>query len=141
MKRINYLLLVSIVISSFLSSCLYHEYDELPRLRIRNNSDIAVYYVWSPYFPDTTFLGEPSPFYNKNYQKIEAHTLQKKNSRAFDKSQFMSEELDTIDLCILDAEVVETVPWDTIKKYDLVLKRYLLSESDLDAVDWIIDYP
>ncbi len=44
-------------------------------------------------------------------------------------------------LTLLDAAVVESTPWDTICKKDMVLKRYKLSVADLMRMDFTVTYP
>jgi hypothetical protein len=41
----------------------------------------------------------------------------------------------------LDKEVVDTVPWDTIRSKYLILKRYDVSFDDMEKMNWTITYP
>ncbi len=42
---------------------------------------------------------------------------------------------------ILDAHTVETIPWDSITRNKLYLKRYELDDADMEAMGWKITYP
>jgi len=42
---------------------------------------------------------------------------------------------------IFDAHTIETTPWDSIVKHYMVLKRYQLTKSDMEKMNWIITYP
>jgi hypothetical protein len=46
----------------------------------------------------------------------------------------------TMQVYIFDADVIENTPWDTIVKYNMVLKRYQFTESELEQKDWEIIY-
>ena len=48
---------------------------------------------------------------------------------------------DTLKFYILDAFVVENTPWEVVARDYLVLKRYDLSLSDLQKLDWRVTYP
>jgi hypothetical protein len=42
---------------------------------------------------------------------------------------------------IFDTNVLETTPWDTVKKNYIILKKYELTKAQLDSADWYINYP
>ena len=42
---------------------------------------------------------------------------------------------------ILDADVVENEPWDSIVVHYKVLKRYQFTEQDLQNHSWTLTYP
>ncbi len=46
-----------------------------------------------------------------------------------------------LNIYIFDAEVIENTPWETVVRDYLVLKRYDLSLSDLQRLDWLVTYP
>ncbi len=48
---------------------------------------------------------------------------------------------DTHSIYIFDAEVIENTPWETVVRDYLVLKRYDLSLSDLQRLNWQVTYP
>ena len=48
---------------------------------------------------------------------------------------------DTFMIYVFDANILNTIPWDTIRKYDMYLKRYDLSLQDLKNSNWTITYP
>lgn len=44
-------------------------------------------------------------------------------------------------ITVFDYEVIRNNSWDTIKKYDLVEKRYLLDIDLLEQNDYVLTYP
>ena len=42
---------------------------------------------------------------------------------------------------IFDSDVIENEPWDTIVKYNKFLKRYQFTQSELEKMNWEINYP
>ncbi len=44
-------------------------------------------------------------------------------------------------ITVFDDEVIRNISWDTIKKYDLVEKRYLLDIDLLEQNDYVLTYP
>jgi hypothetical protein len=42
---------------------------------------------------------------------------------------------------IFDAAIVDTTPWETIKKNYLILKRYDLTLKELDSLNFKVIYP
>ncbi|MGI6343222.1 MAG: hypothetical protein ACOXZ9_09655 [Bacteroidales bacterium] len=44
-------------------------------------------------------------------------------------------------ITVFDDEVIRNNSWDTIKKYDLVEKRYLLDIDLLEQNDYVLTYP
>ena len=53
----------------------------------------------------------------------------------------MFESHDTLMIFIFDEATLKTVPWDTIRKNYMILKRYDLSLEDLVKMDWRVTYP
>ncbi len=56
-------------------------------------------------------------------------------------SLFAEHYADTLNIYIFDAEVIENTPWETVVRDYLVLKRYDLSLSDLQRLNWQVTYP
>ena len=48
---------------------------------------------------------------------------------------------DTLMIYVLDVKTLGILPWDTIVKKTLILKRYDLSLQDLETQNWSITYP
>jgi len=42
---------------------------------------------------------------------------------------------------IFDAHTIETTPWDSIVKHNMILKRYQLTKTDMEKSNWTITYP
>lgn len=43
-------------------------------------------------------------------------------------------------LFLFDAQVAETIPWDTVREKEMYLKKYVFSIEDLSALNWSIVY-
>ena len=48
---------------------------------------------------------------------------------------------DEVYVYIFDAELIENTPWEVVTRDYLVLKRYDLTLSDLQRLDWRVTYP
>ena len=124
MINVGALLMLFISLSS--SSC--HK-EEHRYIYIKNSSDKNIYYRFSFAYPDTT-LGKSDP---DNYKvNSKSQTFTTANVFAFNT---------TTQLFIFDANTVESTPWDSIVKHYTVLKRYQLTKSDMEKMNWTITYP
>ena len=102
-----------------------------------NNSNKDLYYYAGENYPDTNIL---------NYNPIvtEYYLINKKttgciNTRSCFENKFNS--FPKLIYFIYDAEVLKTVPWDTVMKKYMILKRYEFSEKELNDNNWTITYP
>lgn len=107
---------------------------------IVNNSDKAIYFDFSFRYPDTLTL-DPSPVTAGDYYKIERKSTHKHLKRDCFEYDFKSSNSGIIMYYIYDAQTLETVPWDTVVKKYMILKRYDLTLKDLDNLNWTITYP
>lgn len=113
-------------------------------LNLLNNSSTDVYYFFEILYPDTTISENLSIMVNnKNVYKLNS-----KDTKPFYtgyrvpwETQFMDASSDTLMFFILDANVVESNHWDSVKANYMILKRYDLSFDDLERMDWTIIYP
>ena len=110
------------------------------KFRLRNNSNLPVYIYYSRFYPDTSFQYIPNPKLNPEIFRVEANTIQGYHYVSPSKS-FFDQNLDTLMVFVFDAYTLETISWDTVKAKNLILKRYYLSEEDLDQMKWIVNYP
>ena len=100
-------------------------------IEIVNNSDESIdFYVDSSYV-----LRKNSPFSNLQLY------IKPKSSKKFH-SWWLSEfrTFSSLYLFIFDLNVLDTVPWDSIRKYELYW-REKLTKAKLDSLNWTITYP
>ncbi|MGV8091910.1 MAG: hypothetical protein AB2L24_08610 [Mangrovibacterium sp.] len=133
-------ILIVIIGIALLSSRCWDE-DCHDKITIINNSDNAIYFDYSYRYPDTLLVY--NPVVNPTSYKIEAHSLeveQKSHGSCFD-GIISGSPGGKIMFFIYDANTLETTPWDTVVKHYMILKRYDLTEQDLDSMGWTITYP
>ena len=107
------------------------------KLKITKNSEKVIYFVDSYAYPDTSFDYNPiqcPEFFRVNPGDTES-------DRTSDTREGEFELIDTLMIFIFDEETLKTVPWDTIQKRYMILKRYDLSLEDLQGMNWRITYP
>ena len=46
-----------------------------------------------------------------------------------------------ISYVFFDAKIVETIPFDTVFKYNMMLGSKIFTKEQLDSLDWTITYP
>ena len=106
---------------------------------LKNNSDNAIYFERSYTYPDT-ILRDAGLVKDPNNYKIEKYSENTSDTRGC-YEYIMQNDYPIIMLFIYDAQTLETTPWDTVAKNYLVLKRYDLSLTDLQRMNWTITYP
>lgn len=114
----------------------YYDY----RLKVINKSSMTIYAEYSMSPIDTLLPFTQSPF-NHSPDKAAPNgtiTLIRGGSweGAFD--EVVNQKLI---IFIFDAAVADSVPWETIKKDYLILKRYDLTLKDLDSLNFEVIYP
>jgi hypothetical protein len=111
------------------------------RLVIVNNSSNPIYvingdeyhdteYVYVNYYPGNT----PAEFRIEEFNEI-IYETPSGGWEHFDESN------DTLAFYFFDADVIETIDWDSIKSNYLILDRYDYTFEDLVNIDWRIEYP
>ncbi len=136
MKQIVFLFVLIV----FLTACGKLDGTDY-RLKIKNNTAKYIYYYDIYTYPDTS-IGEINiPRVKDNYEV-------KPNSENSIPTQVVWERIfendlpsDTLSIFIFNEDVINEVPWDTVKVQYLVLKRYDLSLEDLKQMNWTITYP
>ncbi len=68
------------------------------------------------------------------------HTLKARDTIKF-KTWMTANLMDYFVLFYYDENIVNTIPWDTIRTKYMILKRYDLSIEDLERMNWTITYP
>ena len=108
-------------------------------IRICNNSDMDIYFrqgnceggIFDSY--DIRV----SPIDNK----IFAYECKNEYSPSFEVDmEYWCSEL-KISYVFFDAKIVETIPFDTIFKYNMMLGSKIFTKEQLDSLDWTITYP
>jgi len=132
---INNLILLTMFVTLSASSC--NNKEELHRyIYLINSSDKAVFYGLSYAYPDTSLKKiEDAPGNNGSI----AYKINVGKQTTLPAASFAYNP--TMQLFIFDADVIENTPWDSIVAYNMVLKRYQFTESDMEKANWTINYP
>ena len=109
------------------------------RMKITNNSNSAIYFNYSFAFPDTTLRPEDNPVTSDDFYRIQSGETVTNPIMGRWESKF--DISDTLMIFIFDETTLKTVPWDTVRKNYMILKRYDLSLEDLVRMDWRVTYP
>lgn len=137
MKKVSHKILLYSVIALFiLVQC--DQWDN--RMMIINNSSHTIYFYDSFAYPDTTLRSEDNPINSPETNSVLAGaTLTNRIKQGGWEGEFKYH--DTLMIFIFDETTLKTIPWDTIRKNYMILKRYDLSLEDLVKLDWIVTYP
>jgi hypothetical protein len=128
--------IICIYIFVVISGC-YRDYNLKSVKFINNNSNVSVFFTRSNAFPDTSL----SDIGFCCSDKLNPKTSCVSNLLDGWEDEFKRNENKMLMIFVLDAQVVETVPWDTVEKQYPVLKRYDLTMEDMDSLNWTITYP
>ncbi len=131
---LKYLIIFTFFVSLCSSSC--HKSEMYQKIHLKNNSSKAVYYEISYDFPDT-ILKKSEDFPGQNGSI--AYKIESGEQSYMKASHFVYNP--TLQLFILDADVIEHESMDSIVAHYKVLKRYQFTESDMEKVNWTISYP
>jgi len=132
MKYIS-LLTIFVFLVIIINSCWRYKDDYPNDLTIKNLSNATIYYGVSCSYPDTDDFNNiiAKPLKNNGFYKI----------RSMDSSIFRTRFLifnPVAQIFIFDADVIEKVPWDSISKNYMVLRRYQFTEDSLKKWNWEI---
>jgi hypothetical protein len=112
-----------------------HDKDEHRYIYLQNKSNKNIYYGLSSSYPDTSLTKiEDHPGNNGSI----AYKVRIGNETTLPAAFFALNS--TMQLFIFDADIIENNPWDSIAKYNRILKRYQYTESDMQKCDWTISY-
>lgn len=135
---------MKIMIRSFLlimlfTGCWRNYYDT--RLTFINNSQKSIYVSISDIYKDTNYVFvNYNPANMPNEYKILPNET-KVPIKPIGSWEKVYSNQSKLSFYVFDAQIMETIPWDTIKAKYLVLKRYDLSLKDLQQMNWTIIYP
>jgi hypothetical protein len=133
-------ILITIIGIALLASRCWDE-DCHDEINIINNSDNIIYFDFSYRYPDTMLIENPVP--GRKYARINSHSSGREQDIYGDcfEGAISGSPGGKIMFFIYDANTLETTPWDTIVKHYMILKRYDLTEQDLDSMGWTVTYP
>lgn len=127
MNRFFFLLVVTTVTYSCCKEEIHYN------LVIKNMSNKAISISWGDYYPDTTLR---CPLGYINLSENQECKLSRRNGWENDFKYYSY-----LQIFVMDSEICQTTPCDTIKKYNEILKRYQLTLDDIKQVGWVISYP
>ena len=117
--------IIILVLVSFLLYACPEPIETYPTIFIKNKSDKDIYF-WargkSPILdwkPNNNFL----------IIKNQIGTLEGDNSGTY-----------TIYIWLFDRKLIDSIPWEQVKRKNLYLKRYDLTTQDLERMNWEIIY-
>jgi len=111
------------------------------RLQIQNLSDKSIYGYIHFSFPDSSIYDYPPNLDSFNLKANPNKTLTIGNGCCWEGTFKQEIKSDTLMIFIFDAKVLESTPWDTVRKNYMILARYDLTYKDLVKFDWTIPYP
>ena len=105
----------------------------------KTNKDILYNFSPKPY-PDTTLFEGSSPF--SDLQQYNLLLLYANSSKNLNDAWLASFEMDPrpIMLFFFSRDTIDQVPWEKVTSEYNILKRYDLSKSTLDYLNWTIEY-
>ncbi len=133
------IVIVSLVL--FVTGCW--EYKNTPSnhqiLRICNHSDMDIYFSQGNceggIFDNYDISATPQMF------KIYAYECKNEYSPSFEVDmEYWCKEL-KLSYVFFDAKILETIPFDTVFKYNMMLGSKIFTKEQLDSLDWTITYP
>ncbi len=132
-------IIISLVL--FVTGCW--EYKNTPSnhqiIRICNHSDMDIYFSQGNceggIFDNYDISATPQMF------KIYAYECKNEYSPSFEiDMEYWCKEL-KISYVFYDAKILETIPFDTVFKYNMMLGSKIFTKEQLDSLDWTITYP
>lgn len=129
MNKISFLAFIGITFVS----CYVDHYS---KVNIINKSNYSIYYALSYSFPDTGLSRIDFVPYSGGNQ---THKILSHDGKTEGRGEFNINP--TTLVFIFDAHTIETTPWDSIVKQYMVLKRYQITEGELQKSNWTITYP
>ena len=134
------IVIISLVL--FVTGCW--EYKNTPSnhqiLRICNHSDMDIYFrrgnCEGGIFDNYDISATPQVY------KVYAYTCKNAYSPSFEVDIEYSGCLEPrISYVFFDAKILETIPFDTVFKYNMMLGSKIFTKEQLDSLDWTTTYP
>ena len=130
---INFILII------LLSSCDTNDSYFDNRLKVVNNSQNSIYADFYQSYPDTSL--SLLFHFSSDQHKINPGGRISLGRGGDWETAFKDDINQKLIILIFDGNTIETVPWDTIRKKYLVLKRYDLTLDSLKKLNWVVTYP
>ena len=133
------IVIISLVL--FVTGCW--EYRNTPSnhqiIRICNHSDMDIYFrrgnCEGGIFDNYDISVTPQVY------KVYAYECKNEYSPSFEVDmEYWCKEL-KISYVFFDAKILETIPFDTVFKYNMMLGSKIFTKEQLDSLDWTITYP
>ena len=134
-------IIITVSLVLFLTGCW--EYKNTPSnhqiLRICNHSDMDIYFRQGDceggIFDNYNISLSPREF------KIFAYECKNEYRESFEADmKYWCKEL-KLSYVFFDAKILETIPFDTVFKYNMMLGSKIFTKEQLDSLDWTITYP
>ena len=146
MKYSILIFLVSLMLTLLASQCNYKDTEDCHKsITIANNSDYELYMTISSTYPDSLCsicFGSNDPSSNP---PTPPHTMSKyyvlRPGNCLERRIGLTNEQGIWMFFLFDNQVIQTVPWDTIVKYRMYLRKYDMTVDDLRNSNWTITYP
>ena len=124
------------------TTCIDDDKNHHSMIKIINNSTKGIYYRMNTIYKnsDTLFISD----YNPVLDKLNFYCDTNGSNKIWTRSTFEGDfkrGAEYLQIIIFDEEIIQTIPFDTIRKYDMTLKRYNLTLEDLQALRWEVTYP
>jgi hypothetical protein len=138
MKRINILVIISIWLLCTANNCNRENCHKV--INFINNSSKEVY-IHGGNYPDTLFYGLfPNPNLNPNIFRVKSGESNNNAAGVRHRCHDASVAQGRVFVYVFDAQVLATVPWDTIGKHYMVLKTYHPTLEEMESSNWTITY-
>ena len=139
MKKTKLIFVIGIQIILMANSCVHNNYYDF-RLKVINKSNKTIYAETSGAYPDTSLVFTVSPFNHNPDKAAPEGTINIVHGGSWEEA-FNGNIHQKLIVFIFDAAIADNMPWDTIKKKYLILKRYDLTLNDLDSLNFKVTYP
>lgn len=122
-------------ISLLLLACPGDDFDPDIQITYINNADFDIVRLQLRFVDQ---LPENNPFENQSF--IDSNLIAANSSKILDSESETIRTNGLID-AFVSREILETVPWDQIREENMVLKTFDLTLEELEAMDFILEYP
>ena len=102
------------------------------KLKVYNRSDVELGILINFWYPDTSIV--KTEYYNISPNDTNTVGILNRRWRG------VLERKDTVTVYIVNWDELKTEEFKT-EEIDTILKKYFLTESYLDSVNWLIEYP
>lgn len=105
-------------------------------ISVKNNSDINIIVCGDYILPDTLLPATPL-----RYVVVKPKSFGKLEDNVIGDTELKRIENEKLSIFIIDKQIFENTPWDTIRKYNKILKRYELNLAEYRQMGSLVTYP